>query len=283
MSIWKNKLCILLRDYDFISIDDHMGVLKNAGFDGFFSSYENVDEYGRLAKKHGMIYQSIHGSYRHARDIWYDEGEKGELGVTDLVKSLEDAHRNNVTIVITHAFVGFEDHTTTDMGLERYARVMKKAEELEVTMAFENTEGEEFLAAVMTEFKSSPSLGFCWDTGHEMCYNHSKDMLALYGDKLVGTHISDNLGISDFEGRIVPSDDLHLLPFDGIADWDYNMARLDKCGFEGALTFELDRRRKHNRHETDAYFDMSFEAYIASCYMRACRVASKRRLSTKHI
>ncbi|MBP3347885.1 MAG: hypothetical protein J6L92_03935 [Clostridia bacterium] len=77
MSIWKNKLCILLRDYDFISIDDHMGVLKNAGFDGFFSSYENVDEYGRLAKKYGMIYQSIHGSYRHARDIWYDEGEKG--------------------------------------------------------------------------------------------------------------------------------------------------------------------------------------------------------------
>ena len=45
-------------------------------------------------------------------------------------------------------------------------------------------------------------------------------MLALYGEKLICTHLNDNLGIKDFEGKTTWHDDLHLLPFDGIADWN---------------------------------------------------------------
>ena len=160
--------------------------------------------------------------------------------------------------------------------------IVNYAKDKNVKIAFENTEGEEYLAAVMKEFASSKAVGFCWDTGHEICYNHSQDMLALYGDKLVCTHLHENLGIRDFGGVIDASDDLHMLPFDGIADWDYNMARLDKAGFEGMLTFELNLRGE-GRFETEAYFKMPFEKYIQQCYMRACKVAAKRKLATKHI
>lgn len=45
------------------------------------------------------------------------------------------------------------------------------------------------------------NVGFCLDAGHEMCYNHSADMLSLYGDRLIATHINDNLGIRDYGGK----------------------------------------------------------------------------------
>ena len=110
-----------------------------------------------------------------------------------------------------------------------------------------------------------------------MCYNHSKDMLALYGDRLIATHLNDNLGVRDFGGKITYIDDLHLLPFDGIADWDNNAARLDRCGFAGPLTFELSTVSKPGRRENDLYRKLSPEEYIAECYKRACRVAAKMK------
>lgn len=107
-----------------------------------------------------------------------------------------------------------------------------------------------------------------------MCYNHSKDLLGLYGDKLFGTHINDNLGIRDFNGKTTWHDDLHLLPFDGMADWQYNVDRLKKCGYKGILTFELNNDSKPNRHENDKYAKMPIEEYIAEAYARACKIAN---------
>ncbi|MBQ8026498.1 MAG: hypothetical protein IJ261_00110, partial [Clostridia bacterium] len=100
----------------------------------------------------------------------------------------------------------------------------------------------------------------------------------IYGDRLIATHLNDNLGIKDFEGKIYWHDDLHLLPFDGIADWDYIAHRLDKCGFDSIMTFELNLSSKPNRHENDIYRKMTIEEYVAECYKRACRVAAKRKI-----
>ena len=130
----------------------------------------------------------------------------------------------------------------------------------------------------MEYFKDNKNVGFCWDSGHEMCYNRSQDLLALYGDRLIATHLNDNLGIKDFGGRIFWHDDLHLLPFDGIADWDNIAERLDRCGFDGIMTFELNLNSKPDRHENDEYRRMPIEEYVAEAYKRACRVAAKRKI-----
>ena len=129
------------------------------------------------------------------------------------------------------------------------------------------------MSALMEAFKDYDNVGFCLDTGHELCYNHGQDMLALYGDRLIATHLNDNLGIRDFDGAITCIDDLHLLPFDGICDWQEVANRLHKCGFDGPLTFELNLNSKPGRHENDAYAEMPFERYLAEAFARACRVA----------
>ena len=125
----------------------------------------------------------------------------------------------------------------------------------------------------MKRLGDSSAVGFCWDTGHELCYNDGKDMLALYGDRLLGTHLNDNLGISRADGKIFWTDDLHLLPFDGIIDWVDAANRLNKVGYDGILTFELTVHSKPGRHENDKYKDMGFIKYLAEVYARACRIA----------
>lgn len=44
-------------------------------------------------------------------------------------------------------------------------------------------------------------------------------MPALYGDRLLCTHLNDNLGIKDYTGQITWRDALHLLSFDSIGNW----------------------------------------------------------------
>lgn len=129
----------------------------------------------------------------------------------------------------------------------------------------------------MAHFRGEKAVGFCWDSGHEMCYNRSEDMLALYGDRLLGTHLNDNLGVRDYTGKITYLDDLHLLPFDGAANWEDNMCRLNRAHFDGPLTFELTTLSKRDRHENDAYARMDSVEYLTLAYARACRLAMLRQ------
>lgn len=274
--MWKTKLCLGTNDQFELSIPEQIKLFKKIGFDGFFTGYSNredIAEYRKLADELGMIYQSVHGPFFKMGEMW----ENCEDATAELIDCLHACKENGVPIMVAHTFLGFNSHTPNEKGLENFGKVVKEAESLGVKVAFENTEGEEYLVAVMERFENSPAVGFCWDTGHEMCYNHSKDMLSLYGDKLIATHINDNLGVRDFDGNITWIDDLHLLPFDGIADWQGIVDRLNKCGYNGEFTFELNRCSKPDRHENDFYRDMSVEKYLTLAFMRACRVAALRK------
>ena len=92
------------------------------------------------------------------------------------------------------------------------------------------------------------------------------------------THLNDNLGISRFDGKTYWTDDLHLLPFDGIADWDYNVERLKRSTIPEFLNFELNITSKPGRHENDCYTAMPYEQYFAEVYKRACKIAYKLHL-----
>lgn len=256
---------------------ERVQIIRAAGFDGFFPLWGGASDVPALVaegRKIGLSCPSVHAPFGHIRDVWGDDEAKAEAAVAEQIACLEDCARAGVGLMVAHAFIGFKDHTPTEIGLDRFGRIVTAAEKLSVRIAFENTEGIEYLEALLGHFRDCPSVGFCWDSGHEMCYNHSRDLLALYGDRLLCTHLNDNLGIRDRGGEITWLDDLHLLPFDGIADWKYNRERLRKCGFAGPLTFELTTVSKPGRHENDLYAQMSPEIYLAECYKRACRVAA---------
>ena len=257
---------------------EQIDMLKAAGFDGFFMGYTSEEQILRdcaaHARKTGMIFQSLHAPFTKMKSMWEDDEEAGQEALKELLRCLDICVQEEIPLLIVHAFIGFEDHTPTAAGIERFGQLVAAAEKTNVLLAFENTEGEEYLDALLKFFRNSPAVGFCWDSGHEQCYNHGQDLLKKYGDMLLCTHINDNLGIrAHDEEKITWLDDLHLLPFDGVIDWQEAAKRLNKCGYCGALTMELTTKSKPGRHDNDKYAAMPLEQYFAECYARLCRIA----------
>ena len=102
------------------------------------------------------------------------------------------------------------------------------------------------------------------------------DMMELYGDRLIYTHLNDNLGISDYNGKFNIQDDLHLLPMDGIADWEKIARQMNKFDYKGTLTLELSVENCDNRYDNEKYQRVDIRQYIAEAYARACRFAALR-------
>lgn len=276
------KLCINAGMGFDTPISENIAAAKNAGFDGIFHEWRNSEEtaeYAREIKKHGLIYQSIHAPFTGMASVWDCDRDhdcdrsdtRGDAYIETLISCADDCSRYSVPIMVCHAFIGFKDHSPTEIGLLRLERLVLHAEKRGIIVAFENTEGEEYLDAIMKRFDSSPALGFCIDTGHEMCYNRSKDMISLYGKKLCATHLNDNLGITGDE--ITFLDDAHLMPFDGKADWKRIAQRLNKFSFNGPLTFELTKNNKPGRNTHDIYADMDINQFSREAYYRACKFA----------
>lgn len=285
--MWKKKLCLGLSETFSLPFDEQIKALAQIGFDAFFIDLGereqrtlSIPSTVKFAKELGLECQSVHAPFGGAGDMWDDDEEEAQKAIKDLTDCIHECQKAEIPIMIAHAYLGFEPHTPNQKGIDRYGETVKEAEKCGVKIAFENTENEAHLFALLDAFKGNSAVGFCWDSGHEMCYNHSQDLLAMYGDMLIATHINDNLGISSFDGVTTWKDDLHLLPFDGIADWNKNADRLKKCGYDGILTFELTTKSKPNRRENDKYAAMNPYDYLTEAYKRACRFGAKILLNT---
>ena len=200
----KSKLAISTSESFGVSVPEQIRLFAKAGFDGFFTMWEGegkLKEYRALADELGMEYQSVHAPFYSAADMWSSD-EAAKAATNELLRCVEDCHTAGVPILVIHTFIGFDEHSPNENGVKNFGKVVKRAEELGVKIAFENTEGEEYLDCLMSAFSDRNNVGFCLDTGHVMCYNRGRDMLSDYGDKLIATHLNDNLGISSKDGKI---------------------------------------------------------------------------------
>ena len=229
-----------------------------------------------MERKYNLEIHSLHAPFGKSDDMWSSDKKLSDIAKNELKAVIDSCKELEIPIMVAHTWIGF-DYTfeNTEHGFRNYGEIVDYARENGIKIAFENTEGEEFLFALMDYFKNDDTVGFCWDSGHELCYNHSKDLLEMFGDRLLITHLNDNLGISRFNGKTYWTDDLHLLPYDGIADWDYNIKRLRNPKKLDVLNFELSTTSKPNRHENDIYAQMELTQYLTEVYKRACKIAYK--------
>ena len=275
--MYKQKIGISVDKSFDLPIGELLQIIKNVGFDGISPVWERGDGLAgivKVAERLGLEIQSLHAPFAKAADMWSCE-ERIFLPVqTELKAVIDDCVKFHIPIVVAHVWIGFDYHfDMNSLYYGNFEEIVRYAKESNVKIAFENTEGIEYLRALMDHFKGDETVGFCWDSGHEMCYNYSEDLLGKYGERLIMTHLNDNLGISRFDGKIHWTDDLHLLPFDGVADWEDCVRRLGKAGSLSILNFELSTVSKPNRHENDVYTQMSPVAYFTEAYKRACKIA----------
>lgn len=250
---------------------EQIPLIKKAGWDGVFTDWCEEDGNRALRAaidREGLIYQSVHAPFKYCGKMW-EEGEEGELEVARQIRCLRDCASVDVNLVVLHTIIGFDKFTPNELGIQRFGRIFDAAKQYGVTVALENTEGEVYLEALMNAYRDHPAVGFCIDTGHEMCYNESRDMITKYGDRLVSTHINDNMRVTG--DHITWHDDAHLLPFDGLADWEGVARRLKAVGYKGPLTFELTVKNKPNRNTHDRYAHLDFDGFVSLALERARR------------
>lgn len=276
MTMEKQKIGYSLSRSYVLPMAEVLSLVKQAGFAAvspIWTNREELDETVKLAKDCGLVLQSLHAPFKKAAKLWREE----EKECCEAFFACVDACKEHeIPVLVVHTWIGFDyKFEESSLYFDNYDAIVSYARENGVAIAFENTEGEEFLFALMARYKDDPNVGFCWDSGHEMCYNRSRDLLAEYGDRLMMTHLNDNLGISRTDGVIFWTDDLHLLPYDGIADWEDIARRLNKAKKQEILNFELNLASKPDRHENDVYAAMPLGEYFALAYERACRLAAQ--------
>lgn len=271
----ENKsLCLALGMQLDVPLADQIELLKNAGFDKFaFDREKNgtselTEMLMKKAEKAGLSCEYIHAPFYGMDDIWHDEkGELAEIMLKDLYATIDDCSDYSIKYAVLHAIIGMDNCNPTPLGLQRLDAVIDYAVKKNVYLAFENTEGEMYLEAILNRYADVENVGFCFDSGHELCYNYGKDILSKYGKRLFVTHLNDNKGMTGDE--LTFYDDSHLLPFDGIADWDGIAKRMNACGYNGTISFEVISKGRPTRTDNEIYKSLSAQEYVDKAYSKA--------------
>ena len=275
--MWNQKIGISLGNDYGIPTPQLLKLIKGIGFDAVspvWETPEELAEFVRAARESGLLIQSLHAPFLKAAAMWSQDCAVSTPAKEELLTCIDACVRFQIPVLVVHTWIGFDYRFCPEtLYYGNFDETVSYAGDRGIRIAFENTEGEEYFFALMEHFRNDPAVGFCWDSGHELCYNHSQDLLAKYGDRLIMTHLNDNLGISRFDGTTFWTDDLHLLPYDGIADWDDTVARLKKARHMDILNFELAIASKPDRHDNDIYGQMPLELYFTEAYKRACKIA----------
>ena len=182
----------------------------------------------------------------------------------------------NAPNVVIHFLANYDAPQLSDMGLARMDSVVEYAIKKGVTIAFENLVRIGALAYAADRYEKIPNVRFCYDFGHAYCYPGyqnapSFDVLDVLGDRIVTTHVHDNMGYTGTRD-VKPSKDpdFHQLPFDGTLDYEKVVKKMDHYGYKGALVLELGSGVRP---------EMGAEEFIKLAYERVKRIADYSTLS----
>lgn len=253
-------------------------LLKDVGFDAISPLWQrdrDLKQTADAAAGCGLTMQSLHAPFRGLPGMWSCEEENCAAILQDHLRAAEECAEYDIPVLVVHSWGGI--HYTfreSELYFGNFDALVDCAYRKGIKIAFENLEGPEFLEALLKRYNDPERIGFCWDSGHERCYTPGIDYLKQYGHRLMVTHLNDNYGITTPDGSLLGTDDLHLLPFDGIEDWPQTMERLMQAKKQEILNFELKIRPKGDRCTTDLYSAIPLEQYIAMAYARASRAVS---------
>lgn len=270
------KFGFALQDGYALPMTQVIDLLADTGFCAVSPGWQrngDLDKIIRHARSRNLTVQYLHGPLRGMPCMWDYDREAVQPLLQDLMQSATDCAKFEIPLLVVHPWNGVNyTFCREQLCFDHFDTLVKHAEDLGIRIAFENLEGPEFLDELMNRYTGS-TVGFCWDSGHEVCFAPGWDFLSLYGDRLTMTHLNDNLGVTDLLGKLQGTDDLHLLPGHGIVEWENAVHRLKTAKKQEILNFELKIRPKGDRCKLDLYSKMPLAQYFQEAYDRACIVA----------
>lgn len=277
--------------YQGIKLSECMHMIKETGFDYVAASNleQLLDDSSEgliaCAKREHLPIDNIHLNSSETNSVWV-AGTRGDEIIDRYCYEMDQAVRRGVTMGVAHVTWGYVPVMVSDLGIERYTRLVKHAEKVGFTICFENSVFAEHFYRVHEAF-DSPNVGFTFDSGHWSAFTPETSIPFDYAHRMRITHLNDNDGARD----------LHMLPFDGtvpyarIAPAMRGMERLTfelkgivRCECPGQTAEEVyeDLRHVHILNddtllkvrdgEFTMYEDLSCEAYLARAMAAAKRI-----------
>lgn len=242
-----------------IPFENRYPLFKNAGFDSIMLWWGNDEMATRvdriwLAKAFDLYIKNAHASTNDLNALWLD-GVEGNLTCNRLLHEIDDCAEFGIKTLVVHLTNGSTPPPVSATGMNRVEHLVRLAEDGGVKLAFENVLVPQHLQAVLDHF-TSPSVGLCYDTGHEHCFTPNMDWLSLYGDRVFALHLHDNDGTADN----------HLIPFTGTIDWDRKLAAIAASSYAGSITVEAEFR------SGGQYESVGLEHFLQSAYKSGRRI-----------
>ena len=217
-----------------LSDEDYVQQMQELGFGATFTqTYDDPHRHEALAElfaKNGIVYETLHSPFKRINDMWLP-GEDGEVMLQELMTCIDHCVISGAGIAVVHLSSGMTPPPVTDLGRARFTALVEYAQKKGIIVAFENQRFLSNIAWTFETFSKEDSVGFCWDCGHEACFAGGREYMPLFGDRLVCTHIHDNMGKLD--------EDNHSIPFDGCIDYRRFADHLRKVGYTGSLMLEI--------------------------------------------
>lgn len=260
----KRKLGIIaecIRDEDGI---DSLGRIADAGFECFFSGnceISAVEKMKKRAEKLNLEFEFLHAPFADINTMWIEgDGYKKIYG--QMIEAIDSAAECGINEIVAHISSGWFPPEMCDLGLSRYDALVRYAEDKCVTVAFENLRKVGNVAYFADRYAKSSFVRFCYDCGHEHCYTETVCFPDIFRDRMVCTHIHDNLGRD--RNNPFGDPDMHILPFDGNVDYVKMMRKLDEYDYRGSLMLEV---------FSGPYPDMKPDEFIADAYSRIKKIS----------
>ncbi len=206
-------------------------------------------------KRAGITFDTLHAPFYGINDMW-KEGVDGDEMLKRLIACVQKCADFDIPVAVVHLSSGKPAPAISDIGNRRFAQLIEKARDNNITLAFEN---QRFVANLAYVIEQYPDVGFCWDVGHEGCFTKGIHFMNLFGSRLTAVHLHDN--------HHLPDEDEHLIPFDGICDYTYVAEALAHYSFGGTVMLEL------FRSESDKYKCFTAEEYYSHAGAAAKKLA----------
>ena len=233
------------------SYGERIQLIKDAGFQsvmmwwGEESREENAPREIRpkIIRKHGLKIENMHFIFAGIDAIWGDSPD-GENLLDKYLFYIDDCRAHDIPTAVMHVTGGDNPPPYGQIGLDRFKRLVERAEKNGITIALENVWTPEYLDYLFANIESD-KLKFCYDSGHENCFTPGTDCLAKYGNKLAALHLHDNDGTGD----------QHRLPFSGTVNWERKMKKLKELTYKGTLSLEVDAQYSNviNQYTADEF------------------------------
>lgn len=216
-------------------LSKRLELIKRAGFGSTSLWWEDEEGNYSIKKTHmpkmvsnfGLTLDNIHTPFCNSNDLWSEYFSVRSKIIKQYLTWLEDCAKFNIPIMVMHIMEGDIVPKLNKYGIESISYLTRKAQELNVKIALENTKFADGITFILSEIKSD-YLGLCYDSSHAKLHG-DEFLLRDFGHRLVTCHISDN------DGKV----DRHWLPGNGVIDWENFYNSFPKERYLGNLILEV--------------------------------------------